>query len=69
MLGITLRDRKRSAWIREKTRVKYIVRVGKQQKWRWAGHVAMMTDNQWTKRITDWFPYIDKRSKRRPKIK
>ena len=24
-----------------------------------------MKDNRWTKRITDWFPYNDKRSKKR----
>jgi hypothetical protein len=66
MLGITLRDRKRSTWIRAKTRVKDIIQVIKQQKWRWAGHIARMRDNRWTKRITDWCPYSNKRSKKRP---
>jgi len=42
MLGITLRDKKKSTWIREKTKVKDVVQVVKQQKWRWAGHVARM---------------------------
>ena len=60
MLGITLRDRKRSTWIREKTKVRDIVQVVKQQKWRWAGHVARMNDNRWTKRLTDWYPYNEK---------
>jgi len=32
MLGITLRERKRSEWIREKTKVKDIVQVVKQLK-------------------------------------
>ena len=40
MLGITLRDRKRSTWIRGVTRVKDIIHVIKQQKWRLAGHLA-----------------------------
>ena len=31
--------------------------------WRWAGHVARMNDNRWTKRITDWCPYNDKKQK------
>jgi len=66
MLGITLRDRKRSTWIREKTIVKDIIQVVKQQKWRWAGHVAKMNDNRWTKRLTDWHPYGEKRSRKRP---
>ena len=46
MLGITLRDWKRSTQIREKTKVKDIIQVVKQQKWRWAGHVARMSDNR-----------------------
>ena len=66
MLGITLRDRKRSTWIRKKTGVKDIVQVVKQQKWRWAGHVARMDDNRWTKRITDWQPKNEIRSRKRP---
>jgi len=66
MLGITLRDRKRSTWIREKTKVKDIIQVVKQQKLRWTGHVARMNDNRWTKRLTDWHPYNEKRSRKRP---
>ena len=66
MLGITSRDRKRSTWIREKTRVKDIIQTIKQQKLRWAGHEARMSDDRWTKRITDWLLYNDKRSKKRP---
>ena len=53
-----------SAWIRAKTRVKNIVQVFKKvlkQKWRWTGHIARM-NTRWTKRITDWCPYNDRRS-------
>ena len=28
----------------------------KEQKWRWAGHVARRDDNRWNKRLTDWTP-------------
>ena len=42
---------KRSTYIREKTRVKDITQVIKQQ-WRWVGHVAWVNDNRWTKRLT-----------------
>ena len=66
MLGITLRDRKRLTWIRERTKVKDIIPVLKQQKWRWAGHAARMNDNRWTKTLTDWHPYNEKRSRKRP---
>ena len=65
MLGITLRDRKRSTWIREKTKVKDIIQVVKQQKWRWAGHIATINDNWWTKKLTGWHLYNDKHSKKR----
>ena len=44
MLGIKLRDRKRSPWIREKTKVKDIIKVVKKRKWWWAGHIARMND-------------------------
>ena len=64
MLGITLRDRKRSTWIREKTKVKDIVQVVKQLKWRWAGHAARMSDNRSTKRLTELHRYNDKRMKK-----
>ena len=36
------------------------------QKWRWAGHVARINDYRWTKRLTDWHPYNEKRSRKRP---
>ena len=66
ILIITLRDRKRSTWIREKTRVKDIIQVIKQQKWRWAGHVARINENRWMKRLTYWHQYNNKRRKKRP---
>ena len=66
MLGISLRDRKRASWMRENTKVKDIVIAIKEQKWRWAGHVARRVDNRWNKRLTDWTPREGKRYRRRP---
>jgi len=67
MLGITLRDRKRSTWIREKNKVKdIIIQVEKQLKWSWAGYIARMNDNRGTKRLTDRHPYNKKQSRKRP---
>ena len=66
MLGMLGRDRKRSTWIRESNKVRDIIQVVKQLKWRWAGHVARMNDNRWTKILTDWHPYNEKRSRKRP---
>lgn len=39
MVGVTLRDKKRSEWVREQTRVKNILMDIKKKKWMWAGHV------------------------------
>ena len=61
-----MRDRHRSTWIRAETGVKDIVHVLLKKKWSWAGHIARMNDNRWTKRIIDWSSYNDKRSKKRP---
>ena len=47
-------------------------KLGKEQrthtetKWRWAGHIARMKDNRWTKRCTEWQPKRGKRSRVRP---
>ena len=65
MMKLTLRNKKRASWIRQNTKVDDIIEVIKKQKWRWAGHVARMKDNRWTKRLTDWMPK-DKRLKKRP---
>ena len=52
-----------------KTGVKDIVQVVKKQKWRWAGNIARINDNRWTKRVTDWCRYNDRRSRKRPDIR
>ena len=52
--------------LEKKLKVKDIIKVVKQLKWRWAGHVARMNNNRWTKRLTDWYPYNEKRSRKRP---
>ena len=42
--------------------VEYICKM----KWRWAGHVARMTDNRWTIHSTEWTPRDGRRSVGRP---
>ena len=66
MLGISLRDRKRASWVREKTKVNDILVAIKEQMWRWAGHLARREKYRWTKRLTDWTPREGKRDRRRP---
>ena len=66
MLGITLRERKRTTWIREQTKVRDIIEIIKEQKWRWAGHIARREDDRWSKRLVEWIPRGHKRSRKRP---
>ena len=56
MLNITWRDHKTAQSIREKTGVRDIIETIRKLKWQWAGHVARMTDNRWTSRLTTWIP-------------
>ena len=56
MLGITIRDRKRSTWVRRQTGVRDIIQYIKQQKWRWAGHLARRGDNRWSKKTDRLVP-------------
>ncbi|XP_068232227.1 histone acetyltransferase type B catalytic subunit-like [Palaemon carinicauda] len=54
MMGITLSDRKRATWIREKTKVEDILTC-KKKKWAWTVHI----------RITEWVPTDYKRRGRK----
>ena len=56
MLGISLRDRHRNDWIRKKTGMTDVIHRTKSLKWQWAGHIARMNNDRWTKRILDWRP-------------
>ena len=67
MLGITLQDHVPNQIIREKNKVKDIAKYVNTMKWKWAGHVARMTDNRWTIRTTEWQPRSGKRSRGRPR--
>lgn len=66
MLNITLKDRKPNTWIRQQTGIKDIIQTIKESKHRWAGHVARISDNRWTIRVTEWTPRSWKRPKGRP---
>ena len=50
---------------KNKINIKDVVKFAAKQKWKWAGHVARLNDNRWTKRITDWQPRYRKRSRGR----
>ncbi|CAG9834409.1 unnamed protein product [Diabrotica balteata] len=53
-LGITLRDRITNEDIRRRTGVTDIIKKIARLKWRWAGHIARMTDGRWKKRLLEW---------------
>jgi Reverse transcriptase (RNA-dependent DNA polymerase) len=67
MLGITRKDRKRNEWVRKQTRVRDVIDVAKQLKWRWAGHIARRKDGRWTNAVIQWYPRGTKRPQGRPK--
>lgn len=66
MLAISLRDRIRNEEIRRRTKVTDIIQKVATLKWRWAGHVARMTDDRWTRRIMLWRPRVTRLRGRPP---
>ena len=50
----------------KRTKIINIIEYTLKQKWKWAGHIARLEDNRWTKRCTEWQPRRGKRSRGRP---
>lgn len=65
MLGIRLSDRKTNQDIRKITKVTDVTARIRSLKWNWAGHICRMSNNKWTKKITEWIPRDCKRSRGR----
>ena len=66
MLKITLRDRKTNEWTRNKTGLTDVISTVANKKWRWAGHTASMEYSRWTRRLLEWRPRANNRSRGRP---
>ena len=66
MLDLKLQDKIPCSEIRKRTKIIDIIEYTLKQKWKWAGHIARMKDNRWTKRCTEWRPRRGKRSRGRP---
>ena len=66
MLNIKQTDRIKNSDIRKKTKVIDIVKYVTKAKASWAGHVARLQDNRWTRRTTEWTPRQGKRARGRP---
>lgn len=56
ILNHKLSDKIRASDIREQTKVIDIVEFVAKTKWKWAGHVARLTDNRWTGKVMKWLP-------------
>ena len=65
-LSLKLQDKIPCSEIRKRAKIIDIIEYTLKQKWRWAGHIARMKDNRWTKRCTEWQPRRGKRSRGRP---
>ena len=52
--------------IRQKTKVIDALSHSQKLKWRWAGHVARLTDNRWTIQTTSWLGPSGQRKRGRP---
>ena len=66
MLDLKLKDKIPCSEIRKRTQIIDIIEYTLKQKWKWAGHIARLKDNRWTRRCTEWQPRRGKRSRGRP---
>ena len=69
ILNISIRDRIKNTEVRRRTQVKDAATAAQVTKWRWAGHVASLNINNWTKIATVWDPRDGERGPRRPRIR
>ncbi|KAE9414323.1 hypothetical protein Angca_006190, partial [Angiostrongylus cantonensis] len=70
MLGVSrftqVRDGIRSSDLRQRSKIKDAVLYAKQLKIRWVGHLMRMSDNRWTRAVSDWILRDAKRTAGRP---
>lgn len=67
MLGLSLRDKVPNIEVRDRTKVMDAIEKITTLKWNWAGHIARLNDDRWTKKIIEWRPRHDAfRSRGRP---
>ena len=66
ILDLKLKDKIPCSEIRKRTKIIDIIEYILKQKWKWAGRIAILKDNRWTKRCTEWQPRRRKRSRGRP---
>lgn len=51
MLSISLYDPKRNTWISSNIKLRDVVEMSAEREWRWAGRIARMGSERWTRRL------------------
>lgn len=69
VLNIRLKHRKRNTEIRKTTKIIDALEHSQKLKWKWAGHIARMDKEKWTKRITTWQGPANKKKRGKPREK
>ncbi|CAH2236301.1 jg7064 [Pararge aegeria aegeria] len=69
LLNIRKIQKLNSLDIRAETKVIDFLSHALKLKWQWAGHIARLTDDRWTKKVTTWTGPKGKRKRGRPKSK
>ena len=62
LLGVSLMDKIRNTIIRDKSKIKDVIKTADCIKWKWGGHIIRLTDDRWTHRVTIWDQRRGKRS-------
>ena len=63
MIGVTKMHHIRNSAVRSLSGVKDTVEAMYARKSAWAGHVARMANERWSKRIVEWYPREVKRAR------
>ena len=63
ILNISLTDKIHNEIITERTRVKDVIQRTREQKSKWAEHMARIQNNRWAKTTKKWYPRDSKRGK------
>ena len=66
IMGIKKSERIPSTHIRKLTKTDDVTYVVRKMKARYAGHVARQDNSRWSKKVTEWTPYDEKRGRGRP---
>ena len=53
-------------WIRSQTKLKDIAETIMKSKWQWVGHVMRRTDDRWSRRLAEWYPWTGLRQRGGP---